>query len=97
MFFFTETLNVSRPVMDCLDQIRRADGMVSEGREVALASPAVLSCRALCFVKHGGKSCPFCHRAGWTPGEIPSWQEQCLHCTAAQGGSGGVTIPGGVP
>lgn len=97
MFFFTETLNVSRPVMDCLDQIRRADGMVSEGREVALASPAVLSCRVLCFVKHGGKSCPFCHRAGWTPGEIPSWQEQCLHCTAAQGGSGGVTIPGGVP
>lgn len=34
MFFFTETLNVSRPVMDCLDQIQRADGMASEGRKV---------------------------------------------------------------
>lgn len=33
MFFFTETLNVSRPVMDCLDQIQRAGGMVSEGRK----------------------------------------------------------------
>lgn len=33
MFFFTETLNVSRPVTDCLDQIQRAAGMGERGQE----------------------------------------------------------------
>ena len=41
MFFFTETLNVSRPVMDCLDQIQRADGMASQGRMAFSALPAL--------------------------------------------------------
>lgn len=40
MFFFTETLNVSRPMMDCLDQMQRADGMASRGRRACSVLPA---------------------------------------------------------
>lgn len=61
MFFFTETLNVSRPVMDCLDQIQRADGMASEGRKAFSALPALPGCMVvrtsgtLRFLKCKGK------------------------------------------
>lgn len=61
MFFFTETLNVSGPVMDCLDQIQRADGMASEGRKAFSALPALPGCSVvrasgeLCFPKSKGK------------------------------------------
>lgn len=37
MVCFTETLNVSRPMMDGLDQTQRADGMASEGRKALSA------------------------------------------------------------
>lgn len=58
MFFFTETLKVSRPMMDCLDQIQRADGMASEGRKAFSALPVCLAVRALgalCYPKYKGK------------------------------------------
>lgn len=58
MFFFTETLNVSRPMMDCLDQIQRADGMAGEGRKAFSALPGCTVVRdsgTLRFPKCKGK------------------------------------------
>lgn len=47
MFFFTETLNVSRPVTDCVDQIQRADGVAREGRKVFFPAYEPWECRVI--------------------------------------------------
>lgn len=60
MVCFTETLNVSRPMMDGLDQMQRADGMVSEGRK-ALSALWLCDPREFC-ASHIVRAKPFSTR-----------------------------------